>query len=57
MRVGISYINRRYSKANKKYCPDYDRNKPKKYITYLDINNWYGYAMSKYLNGLKIIIK
>ena len=39
MRGGISYINKRYSQANKKYCPDYNKNKPKKYITYLDINN------------------
>ena len=26
---------------------DYDPNKPTKYITYLDANNWYGWAMSK----------
>ena len=24
MRGGISYINKRYSKANNEYCPDYD---------------------------------
>ena len=24
MRVGVSYIDKRYSKANNKYCPDYD---------------------------------
>ena len=28
MRGGISYINKRYSKANNKYCPDYNKNKP-----------------------------
>ena len=25
MRDGVSYINKRYSKANNKYCPDYDK--------------------------------
>ena len=49
MRGGISYVNKRYSKANNKYCPDYDKTKPEKYITYLDMNNLYGYAMSEYL--------
>ena len=49
MRGGISYINKRYSKANNEYCSDYDSKKPKKYITYLDMNNLYGYAMSQYL--------
>ena len=39
MRVGISYINKRFSKANNKYCPDYDRTKPEKYIAYLDMND------------------
>ena len=49
MRGGVSYINKRYSKANSKYCPDYDKNKPKVYINYLDMNNLYGYAMRKHL--------
>ena len=49
MRGGISYINKRYSKANNKYCPDYDRTKPEKLITYLDMYNLYGKAMSEYL--------
>ena len=49
MRGGISYINKRFSKANNKYCPDYDRTKPEKYITYLNMNNLYGDAMSEYL--------
>ena len=49
MRGGISYINKRYSKANNKYCPDYDKTKPEKYIIDLDMNNLYGHAMSQYL--------
>ena len=49
MRGGIGYVNKRYSKANNKYCPDYDKTKPEKYITYLDMNNLYGGAMSEYL--------
>ena len=52
MRGGISYINKRYSKANNKYCLDYNKNKPENYISYLDMNNLYGGAMSEYLpNG------
>ena len=45
----VSYINTRCSKANNEHCKDYDKEKPKKYITYLDINNLYGYGMSQYL--------
>ena len=48
MRGGISYINKRYGRANNNYCPDYDKTKPEKYIHYLDMNNLYGYAMSEY---------
>ena len=32
MRGGISYINKKYSKANKKYSPDYDKNRPENFI-------------------------
>ena len=49
MREGISYVNKTFSKANNKYCPDYDKEKPEKYIIYLDMNNLYGCAMSQYL--------
>ena len=38
MRGGISYIAKRFSKANNKYMQSYDNSKPKKYITYLDAN-------------------
>ena len=49
MRGGVSFINKRYSKANNKYCPDYDKEKFEKYFIYLDMNNLYGCAMSQYL--------
>ena len=38
VRGGISYINQRFRKANNKYCSDYDKEKPEKYIIYLDMN-------------------
>ena len=46
---GISYITKRYAKANNKYIKNYDPTKPLKFITYLDINDLYGWAMSRYL--------
>ena len=49
LRGGISYIAKRYAKANNKYMKNYDPTKPSKYITYLDINNLYGWAMNGYL--------
>ena len=49
LRVGISYIAKRYSKANNKYMKDYDPKKPSKYIWYLDMNMLYSWEMSRYL--------
>ena len=49
LRRGISYIAKRYSKANNKYMNDYFPTKPSKYISYLGMNNLYGWAMSGYL--------
>ena len=49
LRGGISYIAKRYAKANNKYMKNYDPKKPSKFITYLDMNNLYGWAMSSYL--------
>ena len=49
LRGGISYIAKRYAKANNKYMNDYDSNKPSTFITYLDKNNLYGWTMSEYL--------
>ena len=42
LRGGISYIAKRYVKANNKYLNDYDLKKPSTFISYLDINNLYG---------------
>ena len=49
LRGGISYIAKRYSEANNKYMKNYDPTKPSKYISYLDMNNLYGWGMSQYL--------
>ena len=47
LRRGISYIAKRY--ANNKCMNDYDPKKPSTFISYLDMNNLYGWAMSGYL--------
>ena len=49
LKGGISYIAKRYAKANNKYMNDYDPKKPSTFISYLDMNNLYGWAMSEYL--------
>ena len=47
LRGGITYIAKRYAKANNEYMCDYDSNKQSTFITYLDKNNLYSWAMSK----------
>ena len=49
MKVGISYIAKRYSKANNNHMQSYNAKKPSKFMTYLDANNLYGWAMIQYL--------
>ena len=44
----VSYIFKRYSKANNKHLKSYDQ-KQGKHIRYLDTNNLYGYAISKFI--------
>ena len=50
IRRGVSTISNRYGKSNNKYMgTKYETSKPSiyMYITYLDANNLYGWAMSK----------
>ena len=55
----ISYIPKKHSKANNKYMECYDGSKESKYVTCLDANNLYGWAMSQYLpySGFKWLNK
>ena len=46
----ISYIAKRYAKANNKYMKDYNLKKLAKFITYLDMNNLYGWGINGYLS-------
>ena len=46
IRGGVSYIATKYAKANNKESKDlYDPDKPSSYISYIDMNNLYGWAM------------
>ena len=50
IRGGISVITNRHGKSNNPYMREkYNKNEPTKYITYLDANNLYGWAMMKNL--------
>ena len=40
-----------YAKANHKCIKDYDENKESSHLQYWDVNNWYGWAMSKKIPG------
>ena len=45
---GVAMASNRLGQANNKYMGEgYDSNKPSKYIQYFDVNNQYGWAMSK----------
>ena len=60
IRGGVSMISTRYGEANNPYMGDsYDPNQPTKYISYLDANNLYGWAMCKALPtyGLEWIVQ
>ena len=47
IRGGVSYIAERHSKAKNKYTSGYNEKEPCKYITYLDANNLYGWAIER----------
>ena len=49
LRGGLSSITKRHSEENRKNMKNYDPIKLSKYISYLDINNLYGWTMSGYL--------
>ena len=49
LRGGISYIAKRYSKANKKYMKNHDPVKPSKFISYKDMNDLHGWEKCDYL--------
>ncbi|XP_023312617.1 uncharacterized protein LOC108912513 [Anoplophora glabripennis] len=49
IRGGLSQCSKRKSAANNKYLPNFDPSKRVKCLSYFDINNQYGRAMSQYL--------
>ena len=49
LRGGISYIAKRYAKANNKYINDYNHKTPSTFISYFNMNNLYSWAKSEHL--------
>ena len=57
LRGGISYIAKRYAKANNEYINDYEPKKPSTFIPCLEMSNLYGWPMSEYrpYKGLRLL--
>ena len=49
VRGGICHAIHQYAKVNNKYMKDYDKNKESSYLKNWDVNNLYGWTMSKML--------
>ena len=47
IRSGICNTIHRYAKANNKYMKDYVKNKESSYLKCWDVNNLYGWTMSR----------
>ena len=59
IRVEICEAIHRHAKVNNKYMKNYDKDITSSYLTYLDANNLYGWAISQKLpvNGFKWVEK
>ena len=57
VRGGICHAIQRYFEVNNKYIKNYDKSEESSFLEYLDVNNLYGWAMSKSLpvDGFKFV--